>query len=73
MGIKKGLRVDMQGKAGAPEGIATFGALFTTWPPIYESIICGQRGSDCIQISRSLHAHRPLAAGIEPMATNSGI
>jgi len=42
----------MQGEAGAHEGIAIFGALFTTWPPIYESIICGRRGSDCIQTSR---------------------
>jgi hypothetical protein len=39
---------------------------------IYESIILGQPGSDCIQTSRSLHAHRPFAAGIEPMVANSG-
>ena len=40
------------GQDGPHEGIAIFGALFATWPPIYESIICGRRGSDCIQISR---------------------
>ncbi len=44
------LGVDMQGKAGPHEGITTFGALFTTWPPIYKSIISGRRGSDCIPV-----------------------
>ena len=34
-----------------PEGIAIFGTLFTTWPPIYESIISGRHRSDCIRTS----------------------
>jgi hypothetical protein len=55
----------MQGKDGPHEGIAIFGALFTTWPPMWghssrcfafggvsPCIICGRRGSDGIHSSR---------------------
>jgi hypothetical protein len=37
------------------------------------SIVCGQPCSDCIQISRSLHADCSSAPEIEPMVADSGI
>ncbi len=60
------LRVDMQGKDGPHEGIVTFGALFTTWPPIYKSIICGRRGSDCIQTCYDKSQAISLEAVVHP-------